>query len=150
MNLKLLRYSDNGKSTLGLMYVDGGFECYSLEDTHREVKVAGETRIPSGHYRITLRDEGGMTKRYARRYPGMHRGMLWLRRVPNFEWVYIHVGNTVAHTDGCILTGGTANSNAAGEGFVGSSSDAYVRLYQKVVTAMDRGETVFIEVRDIA
>ena len=52
MNLKLVRYSDNKESTLGILFLDDEFLCYTLEDTHRKEKIAGQTRIPEGKYKI--------------------------------------------------------------------------------------------------
>ena len=79
MELEVLRFSSQKDSTNGLLFdVTGGkrrFLCYTLEDEHREVKVAGETRIPSGTYRITLRTTGGFHGRYLSKYGEMHKGM---------------------------------------------------------------------------
>jgi len=105
MRLKLQRYSDNGESTLGLFYIDNQFKCYTLEDGFRKEKVPGETRIPSGVYEVTLRTEGGMHERYLKKFPGFHKGMIWLRNVSNFEYVLIHIGNSSDDTNGCILVG---------------------------------------------
>jgi len=149
MKLEVLRYSDNGESTLGLLKVNGKFFCYTLEDEYREVKVKHKTRIPNGTYKITLRNEGGMTRRYAAKYPGIHRGMLWVRDVPNFKYIYLHAGNTDDHTSGCLLLGNTANNNQESNGFIGESRKAYVKLYKAVVAAMDAGEEIEIEYKTI-
>lgn len=149
MKLEVLRYNDNGESTLGLLKVNGNFFCYTLEDEHRDEKVMHETRIPNGTYNITLRNEGGMTGRYAKKYPGIHKGMLWVRNVPNFKFIYIHAGNNDDHTSGCLLIGNTANNNRVADGFIGESRKAYVELYKMVVEALDRGEEVSIEYKTI-
>ena len=94
-----------------------------------------ETRIPAATYRITLRDEGGMTGRYAKRFPEFHRGMLWLRDVPGFEWIYIHLGNTDDHTSGCILVGRQPRMTPGKPLFLGASKPAYVNLYRQCVDA---------------
>ena len=91
MELRLLRYGHGEDSTGGLLFVDGIHFGYTCEDESRLVKISGETRIPPGRYEIKLRNEGGMTKRYARRF-AFHKGMLHLQEVPGFKWVYIHVG----------------------------------------------------------
>ena len=36
MKLELKRFSAGNDSTLGLMFVDGEFECFTLEDEYRE------------------------------------------------------------------------------------------------------------------
>ena len=132
MELRLERIAGNGEATLGLLFRDGRFECFTLEDEARARKVPGETRIPAGRYRIGLRREGGLSGRYAKRFAAMHRGMLWLRGVPGFEWIYIHVGNTDADTAGCILVGAGADAAAM---TLRDSRAAYERLYRDVADA---------------
>lgn len=130
------------KSTRGILVVDD-FECFTLEDAAQPYKIPGRTRIPQGMYRVTLRTEGGMHPKYAARLGAEHRGMLWLRDVPGFEYVYIHIGNTPADTEGCILVG-----NTAGKDSVGHSEDAYREVNRRVVAALERGEEVLVDVRD--
>ena len=139
MKIDIRRFTTDGDSTLSMIYVDGVFQCFGLEDEQRDIKVAGETRIPAGEYVVALRDEGGMTKRYAEKFPGLHKGMLWLRDVPDFQWVYIHIGNTDDHTEGCILTGTGCDAKAGAMRTI-SSTDAYRDLYSKVVDAALRGD----------
>lgn len=148
MELKLLRYSSDSESTGGLLFVDDRFFCFVCEDEYRQEKVSGETRIPAGNYVIKLRNEGGMTKRYLAKFPGLHRGMLWLQNVPGFEWIYIHIGNTAEHTEGCLLVGYGASRDRS-ENKITNSTSAYKDLYGMVVFAMDRGEDVEIEIREM-
>lgn len=147
MIISVDRFTSDNESTLSMISIDKMFECFGLEDEYREVKVQGETRIPSGEYKVTLRNEGGMTKRYKEKYPDLHRGMLWLRDVPNFTYVYIHVGNMDDHTEGCILTGGgcDARQNAMK---TTSSSLAYKALYSKVVDAAEAGNLTCVVTGD--
>ena len=104
MHLLLNRQRNTTNSTGGTLSVDGEISYFTCEDEYREVKVPGKTRIPEGTYKVLLRDEGGMTKRYAEKL-AWHKGMLHLQDVEGFEWVYIHIGNTDDHTSGCILVG---------------------------------------------
>ena len=143
--MQLIRQKDDGESTVGIILVNGQFECFTLEDTHNEPKVYGQTRIPEGKYEIKLRDEGGMTKKYGQRHSDIHKGMLWLQDVENFEWVYIHIGNTAEHTDGCILVGDGCTATTGNQS-ISHSTTAYKRLYTKVIAAFDNGEDVTIEV----
>ena len=148
MNLELVRYGYGTDSTLGRLLVDGEFECFTLEDERREVKVYGETCIPDGRYEIILRTEGGMTQRYADRFPELHKGMLWLQDVPEFEYVYLHIGNKESHTDGCPLVGRVPVCLPDGEFEISRSELAYVDLYRKVIAALESGERVFIHVSE--
>lgn len=143
MYIQLLRLRDNGSDTIGTMHVDGKFECFTLEDKHNDVKVYGQTRIPSGTYNIVLRKEGGMTRRYKEKYGNNHKGMLWLQDVPGFEYVYIHIGNDEEDTLGCILLGETCDS---GSGTVGRSRIAYQNFYRDAIDALDRNEELTIQI----
>lgn len=143
---KLVRLNTDKTSTIGMILAPE-LRCFTVEDGHREKKVAGETRIPPGRYEIKLRNEGGMTKRYANRFD-YHKGMLHLQNVPGFTWIYIHVGNTPAHTEGCILVGDTVENNVDREGRVGRSAVAYERLYKEISGKLLAGEQVFITVGD--
>lgn len=145
MQLEILRYTGDADSSGGLLSVDGKFFCYTCEDEKREVKVSGETRIPNGNYELTLRDVGGMTKRYAKKYD-FHRGMLWIRNVEGFKYIYIHVGNTEKHTEGCVLVGYGANRTKGKETTVSRSVEAYTDLYKLILAAIDRGEEILISI----
>lgn len=132
MKITVERFSDNGDATLSLIRVDGRFFCFGLEDEFRAEKIAGETRIPSGTYKVGIRDVGGFHGRYSQdsRFKDFHEGMLQVMDVPNFEYILIHVGNTEKNTDGCLLVGMGADS---GIHTVQSSAVAYEMLYKHVI-----------------
>ena len=148
MEIKLLRYSSQSQTTLGVMYIDGEFECYTLEDCYREVKIKHETRIPCGEYVVKLREFGGHYNKYSNKYD-RHEGMLWLQDVPNFTDILIHIGNDKNATSGCILVGSTANCNNKEKGFISDSTSAYLDMYFKVLKAFKRGEEVKIKIKNI-
>jgi len=155
MSLKfhLVRAEQGDDSTLGRLYeqkstMDDEFQCYTLEDELREVKVPGETAIPKGTYRVLPRTQGKMHPKYAERYGDLHVGMAWLQDVPNFKWAYIHTGNTDDHTEGCLLVGTGFQETDEGENnhIVTGSRIAYVPLYTKIAEAWEDGEDVFITI----
>lgn len=148
MRISVLRLSDNGESTIGALFVDNKFQCWTLEDEARTEKVFGETRIPAGEYKIGLRTEGGHHQRYKNKY-SFHKGMLHVLDVPNFKYILIHIGNDDDDTAGCLLVGDSVNNNKVVDGFIGHSSNAYVKLYKKVIAAIDAGEEVTIKYADI-
>jgi len=147
MELILTRFSGGEEATLGLLFVNSKFFCYTLEDQFNEPKVPGETRIPPGRYKVELRNEGKMTLRYAKRFD-FHQGMLWLREVPNFQFIYIHTGNNDDHSEGCILVGDGQVTNTVERGTVTSSVSAYRRLYESILGALSQ-EEVWITVEDV-
>ena len=162
MKLKAVRFSSQEDSSSGLLFdaTNGmDFLCYTLEDERRKDKVMSETRVPAGVYSIKLRDEGGMTKRYAAKYKDMHKGMLCIHNAPDwkivtpdmtFQYVLIHVGNTDEHTAGCLIIGDTQENNVLKkDGFIGNSVQAYKRVYPLIVKALEAGEEVSIEYIDL-
>ena len=147
MKLEVLRFSSDSDSTLGLLFNvtdKRKFLCFTLEDEFRENKIKGETRIPAGTYKITLRTVGGFHGRYEKKYGSMHKGMLWVRDVPGFEYILIHTGNTDEHTSGCLLVGNSSDY----KGFVGSSVNAYKRVYPSIAAALESGKDVEITYTD--
>ena len=65
----------------------------------------------------------------------MHKGMIHVQDVPNFKYILWHTGNTDEHTAGCLLLGDTQYQNITKkpDGFIGSSVDAYKRVYPLIV-----------------
>tara|TARA_R110002153_G_scaffold5922_1_gene27345 strand:+ start:246 stop:701 length:456 start_codon:yes stop_codon:yes gene_type:complete len=148
MEIDVIRFNSKEDFTDGLMYINGEFQVYTLEDEQRSVKVFGETRIPNGRYKVKLRNIGGFDSKYLKRYGAdFHKGMLWVKDVPNFEYILIHVGNDDGDTAGCLLTGMT--NNADEKGFIGGSTDAYKKIYPPIRDAILKGEEVFINYKDI-
>lgn len=153
MQLEVIRFSSERDSTNGLLFdITGGcrnFLSYTLEDEYREEKIMHETRIPAGTYEITLRTVGGFHAKYTERYGDMHKGMLWVRNVPGFEYILIHTGNTDEHTSGCLLLGDTQTNNQTKEGgFTGSSTQAYKRVYPPIAEILNSGGNVNITYTD--
>jgi hypothetical protein len=153
MKYEVLRVSSQKDSTSGLLFeVDNGkrtFLCYTLEDEQRDVKVWGETRIPAGRYQLELRTEGGFHNRYKSRYGDWHKGMIWVKDVPGFEYILWHTGNTDENTAGCLLLGNSQESNIVKkDGFVAASRDAYKFVYPRVVAAIQSGIRVNVEYID--
>lgn len=150
MKLKLYRISSEADSTSGILMINDKFECYTLEDEQRQVKVMHETAIPLGIYEIQLRTVGGFHSKYIKRFGDMHKGMLELQDVPNFQYILIHCGNTDEHTSGCILVGDSQENNIVKkDGFIGSSTQAYKRIYPKIASALINNEKVTIEIVDL-
>ncbi len=144
MILKLQRFHSTDDFTIGKLFVNDIFSCYTLEDEKRENKVMHETRIPAGMYEIKLRTFGGHHERYKVKFP-FHKGMLWLQNVPKFSDILIHVGNTDDDTSGCILVGMKADLL---KGFISQSTVAYSNLYPMVAKELSEGKKVFIDVLD--
>lgn len=144
MHLKVIRIQQGKNSTLSEIYLNNQFICYGLEDIPREKKIPGSTCIPAGRYKLGFNRDGGMNGNYYDRYPKMHRGMIEIKDIPGFSYVYIHIGNTHKETAGCLLVG-TQYVFEQGDYRLEQSITAYKKLYPLLVELMVLGE-VFIEV----
>ena len=118
MEIKIKRApaeSGNGWTHGRLSTDEGGFLCWTLEDTDRGLrqdmpleeikrrKVYGQTAIPAGRYPIQMRVSPRLGGRpYAQKYGGKFPV---LEDVPGFSGVMIHPGTTVEDTRGCLLVG---------------------------------------------
>jgi hypothetical protein len=103
MNLRVIREPTRADgTTLGVLFKDGVFFGFTLEDAVREVagqpveswKVKGETAIPQGRYRVVVTPS-----------VRFHRPLPLLLDVPGFDGIRIHPLNTSAETEGCIGVG---------------------------------------------
>lgn len=146
MKLRLQRVLDTPEFTCGLLTVNNTVYT-TLEDPHKTVKIKGKTRIPTGTYEIDLRRTSPMASRYREKFGDGHHGMIWLRNVPQFDYIYIHIGNRPVDTEGCILVGMTMEPQ---KGFIGRSTEAYVELFPLVMDAIERNERVSIDIMDCA
>lgn len=131
MNLRLVREPSKDGATLGVLFVNGTFESFVLEDEIREVKIPGETAIPAGRYRVRVTP----SPRFGRRLPE-------LLDVPGFTGIRIHAGNTKADTEGCLLPGRTR-----GPATVGESKMAFEHLYQLIRQA-ELSEDVWVDIEN--
>jgi len=138
MRLELTRFVYSSRSTIGLLTVDGAYECFILEDTTREVngapveqwKVKGHTAIPVGTYRVVV----SISNRFGRETPE-------LLEVPGFLGIRVHPGNSAADTEGCLLPGRVRDHD-----WVGESRKAYDALFAKIAEAARRGDEITITV----
>jgi len=151
MKLDVVRTQFGKDATNGMLFLNGIFECFTLEDEVRDIKVMSETAIPLGEYEIKFRNIGGFDTKYKARYGStFHKGMLELQDIPNFKFILIHTGNTDQHTAGCLLLGETQQDLDKGkDGFVGGSGDAYKKFYPKVRDALIAKEKVTIKYSNI-
>lgn len=137
MRAELIRYADNGTSCLGLLYLEGDFMCYTLEDTARQQKVKGKTCIPEGSYPALFREVlSPLTEEYRNQYDWFSYH-IELKGVPGFKYVYIHIGNYATDTEGCILVG--SGSTEFPERMITNSREAYKALYNRIKDSVSRG-----------
>ncbi|MEL7531423.1 MAG: DUF5675 family protein [Bacteroidota bacterium] len=150
MVIDVVRYSFGKHDTLGKLYIDGKFVAYTLEDEKREVKKKHDTCIPPGKYKLSFRTVGGFHDRYKndKRFKDFHIGMLWVRDVPNFQFILIHVGNTDKDTSGCLLVGlepdRRRESSLEEKRMIVGSGAAYKKVYPIIANHLASGQPALI------
>lgn len=133
MELIVTRKWKTEKSSIGELLINGAFECYTLEDRERgtkEKKVFGSTAIPLGRYEIAIT----FSNNFQTYLP-------LLLKVPGYEGVRIHPGNTDADTLGCILVG-----CGKGKDLISESRKAFNSLFKKM-KAVSKKEKIFITIK---
>jgi hypothetical protein len=106
MKIKVVREVFTDKSTIGSLYLNDVFFCYTLEDKDRGLdqsqsvftiqakKLFGITAIPYGKYPLIVNKS-----------PKFGRLLPRLQGIKGFDGVLIHRGNSAEHSHGCILVG---------------------------------------------
>lgn len=135
MKLLLVREPSGDSCTHGKLYVNGVFECFTLEDKDRKLesggeKIYGQTAIPRGSYEIII----NFSQRFKRDLP-------LLLNVAGFSGVRIHAGNTSEDTEGCILVG-----SSRGDQRVNNSRVAFGKLFDQLDEAYATHDAITLEV----
>lgn len=152
MQLKQVIIAKRDTYRISKLYVNGEYFCDVLEDTDRglkqsmplseiqKLKVPGKTAIPTGKYSITIDVVSPKFSKY-KQYEFCKGKLPRLINVPGYEGVLIHIGNTPADTDGCLLVG----TNKI-KGQVTNSTETFKRLYIEMIKANQNGEDITIEI----
>jgi hypothetical protein len=148
MKLLLRRIFKGPRYTIGKLFINGVYECDTLEDQDRGLtsqmsleeikakKVYGVTAIPTGTYSINMTTVSPKFKDRAWAKP--YKGILpRLENVKGYEGVLIHVGNKAEDTLGCILVG----ENKV-KGQVINSTAAFYELMTVLLKAKSIGESI--------
>lgn len=154
---RLLHTSNNpqGDYTVSHLTNRENYNSFVIEDTFREVKVKGQTRIPSGFYELKIRKEDTpLTLKHRLNYaslPWFRNNPKWFHievtGITNYSGVYIHTGNDDSHTAGCLLP--CFEVNLSKKDNPGAMSSAATDMFYSIVyPLLEAGTKVFIEVRD--
>lgn len=135
MKITLIREVYTAKSTIGKLYIDGVFQCVTLEDVVRAngaKKVKDATAIPAGAYKVIV----DFSHRFQQLMP------LYID-VPGYSGVRLHFGNTALDTSGCTLVG-----LEAGKDVIYHSRDAFNKVFPKIKAAYDANQHITIAITD--
>lgn len=153
MNIYIRRNAKRETYTIGALEIAGQKVCDTLEDTDRnltdrqpehvitKLKVAGQTAIPTGTYRVdmdTVSPRFGSVAFYKQVCGGK---LPRLVGVKGFQGVLIHAGNTAQDTHGCILVGENKE-----KGKVVNSRATFEKLYKMMHEAQKQGEEITVTI----
>lgn len=120
MLVEVERDGGTGNAITSVVYVDGKKFSYGLEKK--------SSAIPDGTF-----------TGYLQKSPKFQRKLLYIK-VPNRTGILFHGGNTIAHTEGCVLVGSKRDGNTIS----GNMADA---LAAKAAEAIARGENIAVSVK---
>ena len=113
MKIKVIRETKNDICTIGSLFINGEFFCYTLEDKDRGLKqtdsllfinakkIFGLTAIPSGTYKLIVNQS-----------PKFKRMLPRILDIKGFDGVLLHRGNSASDSLGCILIGYKKGENS--------------------------------------
>jgi hypothetical protein len=126
ISVKRFEYGDN--YTIGVMAIDGEFYCYTLENKVRTVKIPNETAIPEGNYDVVIDFSNSFQV-----------DMPHILKVPGFDDIRIHSGNTDKDSGGSILIGMDWEKGD----FISKSKEAYDGFFTKLQAAKTAQITIY-------
>lgn len=142
LHFTLIRKYRKEAYTIGQLYENGVFLCNTIEDRDRglnnnmsasailKIKVANETAIPTGTYKLTISESSKFK-----------RDLIEVVGVPGFLGIRIHRGNTAQDSAGCIIPG--INSE---RGKVTDSTKYEELLTKKVRAAIAKNEECYLTI----
>lgn len=153
MEITVIRKYKLKDYTIGKLYIDGTYFCDTIEDKDRNLyqgmeldwikreKVYGETAIPYGRYKVTLKVQSPKFKG-KKQYEKCDAYIPRLVNVPGFDGILIHIGNYAKDSYGCILLG----ENKV-KGAVVNSTIWFWKFYDIVKKADDEGKDIYITIQ---
>ena len=151
MKLTIKRTITRNSYTLGKLYVDGQFFCWTLEDKDRgltqnmsveqikSIKVPGETAIPKGTYRVTLDVVSPKFSKYPFYMQTCEGKLPRLIDVKGYDGVLIHVADGIKRDtllQGCIGIG-----DLSAEEYLMNGKKVFAELYNKL-----KGNNIELEI----
>lgn len=156
MELIVRRLYLKDKYTIGKLYINGVYECDTLEDKVRDLnkdgdllddgeeKVYGKTAIPYGRYKVTLRVVSPKFSKYEFYSETCGGKVPRLLNVPHFDGILIHVAD--GHKGADLLEGCVGVGRNLIKGGLLYGKETFAKLYQKLEKADSNNEDIWITI----
>jgi len=126
--VELVRLEESEQGTIGILKINKVVFCFTLEPPDRQ-NVRNISSIPTQQYIC----KPYLSERHGQTFEVMN--------VPGRSWILFHSGNTVHHTDGCILVG-SHQDKLKGDRAVLNSGATFKRFAEAVGVSNDFHLTV--------
>lgn len=158
--IRVERYNFKEDWTISRLYFLDRLVGYAVEDELREIKIHGETAIPEGFYPLDMRYSPKFSGQFRwseekqilldyreardiRKFPPQeylfeNHQLIWIKEVPDFQYILMHWGNTDLDTDGCLVVGSHLGV-VKGREAVLNSRRFYSGLYPKIMPLIRQG-----------
>ncbi|MEZ4829393.1 MAG: DUF5675 family protein [Bacteroidia bacterium] len=142
VDIRLVRFDFGKADTLGKLYINGKFQCYTLENSE-----AGKHLLPTGSHSLSLNTSGGRHATYLFRFRDLHKGMLAITGVTGFDSACIHIGNRVEDNSGSVMVGNKIFRQTESDfREVWYSDKAYMKIYPAIAEVLVKGGQVSINI----
>lgn len=134
LDLKLIRRHFTPSATMGELFVNGQFFCFTLEDVYRpfdEKKKYGETAIPFGRFKVLVT----FSEKFKKFLP-------LITNVPGFSGIRFHGGNKNEDSLGCILIGAKCDTKSE---WIGECAVVVQKLTLMISTSKEALLTISID-----
>lgn len=142
--ITLLRVSNDGDSTLGMLYYDEIFCCYTIEDYPSENDLV--CRVPAGIYHIGFSENAALNKEYSSRIRNFQRHLQLTDAPPNYDTI-LHFGGIGATLKGDIILTDITEIGRGTQMFQ-QSKIIFENFYNLVSDQINKGEFMIIKIFD--
>jgi hypothetical protein len=144
ITLKLLRYYSNDDVTLGLLFINKNFFCYTIESS---IYSKENKPLLSGIYKISfLQDNSTLTSKYKTKYPELFTRHINLKNSDDTDVGIIYDVEDHGDFNGFAVNGSLNIKHK--RSFVAHSREAYRRLYLFLTGKLNSGIPVRIKIYD--
>ncbi len=142
ITLSIIRQTDDGTTTIGMLYLNEEFYGYTLEDSGADATAKAAVQIPAGQYRVEMDHEPNtFAARYQQLYADWYTVPLKLSGVKGFSSVWLQNGVDELPGQASIVVTNTLEVSDQ-QLFKANSLETFKKIYTKLRSAIEQGTAV--------